>query len=66
VAVGKQLRPSSDLTNIPLVSVFSHKQRSKLFDDVAKARALFQIETDAAGSWMPTAIVMESRLRMAA
>jgi biotin carboxylase/drug/metabolite transporter (DMT)-like permease len=64
VAVGKHLRPSTDLTNIPLVSVFSHKQRSKLFDDVAKARTLFHIETDMAEKWMPTAIVTESRLRM--
>lgn len=64
VEVGKHLRPSTDLTNIPLVSVFTHKQRSKLFDDVAKARSLFHIETDMADQWIPTAIVTESRLRM--
>lgn len=66
LAVGSELRPSSDLTNIPLVSVFTHTQRSDLFDDVAKARALFQIETDLVERLVPTAIVMESRARTAA
>ncbi len=65
LTVGTELHPSSDLTNIPLVGVFTHSQRSKLFEDVAKARALFQIETSAAGSLRSAAIVLESRARMA-
>ncbi len=57
------LQASTDLTNIPLVGVFVHAERNKLFDDVARARAVFHIELEGEGERVQTAIITESRMR---
>ncbi len=64
--IGAQLQASTDLTNIPLVGVFVNEGRTKLFDDVARARTLFQIEIEGENNdtlRLPTAIITESRMR---
>jgi drug/metabolite transporter (DMT)-like permease len=64
--IGAQLQASTDLTNIPLVGVFVNEGRTRLFDDVARARTLFQIEIEGENNdtlRLPTAIITESRMR---